>query len=156
MTLKKVQLNKIVKSQLPEYVRADFPLVAEFLSSYYEGQEYQGGPIDLINNIDQYIKLGENTNVTKTTELTSRIERNNSTITVLNTVGFPDNNGLIRIGDEIINYESKTDISFLNCNRGFSGITSFQNSDEPEDLIFETSVAVPHDDDDISVKTAGR
>ena len=55
MTLKKVQLNKIVKNQLPEYVREDFPLVGEFLSAYYEGQEYQGGPIDLINNIDSYI-----------------------------------------------------------------------------------------------------
>ena len=147
MTLKKVQLNKIVKNQLPEYVRADFPLVGEFLSSYYEGQEYQGGPIDLINNIDQYIKLGENTNLTKTTVLTSRIETNDTTIRVANTVGFPDNNGLIRIGDEIINYGSKTNISFLNCNRGFSGITSFENPSEPEDLIFETSIASPHDDD---------
>ena len=52
MTLKKVQLNKIVKNQLPEYVREDFPLVGEFLSAYYKGQEYQGAPIDLVNNID--------------------------------------------------------------------------------------------------------
>ena len=55
MTLKKVQLNKIVKNQLPEYVREDFPLVGEFLSAYYKGQEYQGAPIDLVNNIDMFI-----------------------------------------------------------------------------------------------------
>ena len=66
MTLKKVQINKIVKNQLPNYVRDEFPLVGEFLSAYYKGQEYQGGPIDLINNIDQYIKLSENGNITKT------------------------------------------------------------------------------------------
>ena len=74
MTLKKVQLNKIVKNQLPEYVREDFPLVGEFLSAYYKGQEYQGGPIDLVNNIDSYIKLSENGNIIKSTTLIDRVE----------------------------------------------------------------------------------
>ena len=67
MTLKKVQINKIVKNQLPEYVQSEFPLVGEFLSAYYKGQEYQGGPIDLINNIDSYIKVSESGNIIKST-----------------------------------------------------------------------------------------
>ena len=96
MTLKKVQINKIVKNQLPNYVRDEFPLVGEFLSAYYKGQEYQGGPIDLINNIDQYIKLSENGNITKTTSLTERVEEDDTDISVENTVGFPENNGLIK------------------------------------------------------------
>ena len=146
MTLKKVQINKIVKNQLPEYVREDFPLVGEFLSAYYRGQEYQGGPIDLINNIDSYIKLSENGNIITSTELTERIEEFDTEISVENTVGFPDNNGLIKIGDEIITYESKTDVKFLNCTRGFSGVTSFENPAEPEDLVFQTSEAAPHDE----------
>ena len=75
MTLKKVQLNKIVKNQLPEYVREDFPLVGEFLSAYYKGQEYQGGPIDLVNNIDSYIKLSENGNIIKSTTLLLGLRR---------------------------------------------------------------------------------
>ena len=52
MTEKRVQINKVVKDQLPSYVRDDSPLVGEFLSAYYQGQEYQGGPIDIINNLD--------------------------------------------------------------------------------------------------------
>ena len=48
MTEKRVQINKVVKDQLPSYVRDDSPLVGEFLSAYYQGQEYQGGPIDII------------------------------------------------------------------------------------------------------------
>ena len=48
MTDKRVQINKVVKDQLPSYVRDDSPLVGEFLSAYYQGQEYQGGPIDII------------------------------------------------------------------------------------------------------------
>ena len=59
MAEKRVQFNKIVKSQLPAYVRDEFPLIGEFLTEYYRGQEYQGGPIDLIENIDSYIKLNE-------------------------------------------------------------------------------------------------
>ena len=147
MTLKKVQLNKIVKNQLPEYVREDFPLVGEFLSAYYKGQEYKGGPIDLVNNIDSYIKLSENGNIIQSTTLIKRVEDTDTDIFVENTDGFPENNGLIKIGDEIISYDSKTDVKFVDCTRGFSGITSFTNPAEPEDLIFSTSTAAPHDDD---------
>ena len=57
MSEKRVKLNQIVKNQLPSYVQEDFPLVGEFLSQYYQGQEYQGGPVDLIQNIDSYVKL---------------------------------------------------------------------------------------------------
>ena len=39
MAEKRVQFNQIVKSQLPEYVQDDFPLVGEFLSQYYQGQD---------------------------------------------------------------------------------------------------------------------
>jgi len=122
-------------------------LVGEFLSAYYKGQEYQGGPIDLVNNIDSYIKISESGNIIKSTSLTNRIEAEDVDITVENTVGFPDNNGLIKIGDEIISYDRKTNVKFINCNRGFSGITSFTNPVESEDLIFSTSTAVPHDDE---------
>ena len=51
---KRVQINKVVKEQLPTHVRDDNPLVGEFLSQYYQAQEYQGAPIDIINNLDSY------------------------------------------------------------------------------------------------------
>ena len=35
---------------------ADFPNATEFFKQYYISQEFQGGPSDLINNFDQYIK----------------------------------------------------------------------------------------------------
>ena len=64
MTTKKVQFNNIVQNQLPQYVQNEYPLVAEFLKSYYQGQEYQGGPVDLISNIDDYVKIDNLTNLT--------------------------------------------------------------------------------------------
>ena len=112
---KRVQLNQIVKSQLPSYVQEDFPLVGEFLSQYYIGQEYKGGTVDLIQNIDSYIKLSESGNLIKSTSTTKYAGLSTSTIFVSNTEGFPENYGLIKINDEVITYESKTNISFVNC-----------------------------------------
>ncbi len=139
MTEKRVQFNQIVKNQLPEYVQNDFPLLGDFLSTYYLGQEYKGGPLDLIQNIDAYIKLSECGEVTKSTILNEVDSNSNDTylnsyqrtIAVENTDGFPNNWGLIKIDDEIITYASKTDISFVDCVRGFSGITSFTNPSNP-------------------------
>ena len=54
---KKIPFSKIVKSQLPSYVREEFPLIGEFLTQYYFGQEVQGGTFDLIQNIDEYLKI---------------------------------------------------------------------------------------------------
>ena len=149
MSEKRVQLNQIVKNQLPSYVKEDFPLVGNFLSQYYKGQEYKGGPVDLIQNIDSYVKLSECGNLIKSTNTTAAAGITTSTIFVSNTTGFPDNYGLIKINDEIITYESKTDISFVNCKRGFSGITSFRNPSDPENLVFSTSTAKNHENNTI-------
>ena len=93
MSEKRVKLSQIVKTQLPSYVQENFPLVGGFLSQYYQGQEYQGGPIDLVNNIDSYIKLSENGNIIKSTTLIDRVEETDTDILVENTDGFPENNG---------------------------------------------------------------
>ena len=55
MPQNRVKFSNIVQNQLPAYVQDEFPLVAEFLKTYYEGQEYQSGPVDLGENIDKYI-----------------------------------------------------------------------------------------------------
>ena len=55
MTEKRIQFSNIVKSQVPTYVANDFPLISEFLKQYYLSQEFKSAPIDLIQNIDQYI-----------------------------------------------------------------------------------------------------
>ena len=145
MSEKRVQLNQIVKNQLPAYVQENFPLVGEFLSQYYKGQEYQGGPTDLIQNIDSYIKLSENADLVKSTSTSKYTDIGDDTVFVLNTNGFPENNGLIKINDEILTYKSKTEISFVDCTRGFSGITSFTDPSNPENLVFSSSEENTHE-----------
>ena len=155
MSENRVQFNTIVASQLPNYVREDFPLVESFLKSYYLGQEYQGGPIDLIENIDRYIKLDNNTNLSESVVLSGDIDFFEDTINIditkspTGTSGFPDSYGLLKIDDEIITYTGKTEFSFTGCVRGFVGITSYRSELNKEEVVFESSAADDHKDQSI-------
>ena len=156
---KKIPFSKIVQSQLPAYVREEFPLIGEFLSQYYFGQEVQGGVLDLIGNIDEYLKLSENGLNIVASALDLDIDETSSEIklhidptlerddvrSILGNVGFPDTWGLIKIDDEIILYESKSGLQTLkDCKRGFSGISSYENTEDSENLVFESNKATSH------------
>ena len=54
---KRVKVQQIIENQLPEFLLSESPKAVDFLKQYYISQEYQGGPIDLTDNLDQYIKL---------------------------------------------------------------------------------------------------
>ena len=56
-------------------------------------------------------------------------------IDVESTYGFPESNGILKIDSEIILYKSKTDTSFVDCTRGFSGITSYRSENNTDQLI---------------------
>ena len=150
--LQRVQIQDVVSSQLPSYVRDDFPLVGEFLKQYYVSQEYPGASVDLLNNIDQYLKLESLTNNTDTTKTSAFLDIGDDTISiefdlsnnVLGTYQFPDKNGLIQIDDEIILYTEKTPNSFTGCIRGFSGVTSYHNLDKTDKLTFTQSQQDSH------------
>jgi len=152
MTEKRVQLSNVVKNQLPEYVREEFPLISEFLSQYYISQEYQGASADLIQNIDRYIKLNDNTNFKQSVKLNGNISFSDTTINIDADSGttddFPDSYGLLKINSEIITYKSKNKYSFLECIRGFSGITSYKKIGDPESLVFESSISQEHNTGD--------
>ncbi len=124
---KRVQLNKIIESQLPEFLVADFPNAIEFFRQYYLSLEHQGGSVDLVDNLDRYIRVDNLVPevVVGETSLTGDITSSQDTIQVTSTKGFPDEYGLLQIGDEIITYKSKTTTSFNSCVRGFSGISGY-------------------------------
>ena len=153
---KRVQLNKIIESQLPEFLVADFPKAVEFFKQYYISQEYQGSSADLINNLDRYIKLDNLIPevVVGKTILSSNISESDTTITVSSTKGFPDEYGLLKIGDEIITYTGISGNTFTGCVRGFSavtgydsGITSFIGNVNKQNVVFSESSAASHSQD---------
>ena len=74
MALDRVKIQDILASQVPEYVKDDFPLLVTFLEEYYKSQEIQGGTFDLIQNLDQYVKLDELVNLKNSTILQESID----------------------------------------------------------------------------------
>ena len=150
---KRVQVNKIIESQLPEFITSDFPKAVEFFKQYYISQEFQGGNSDLAENLDQYLKLDNlvpEVVVGKTT-LSSAITSSDTTISVSSTKGFPSEYGLLKIDDEIITYTGITTNTFTGCIRGFSGVTgysvgisSYVNSVNKQNLIFKETESASH------------
>jgi len=133
----RIKISAIVANQLPEFVREEFPLVSEFLSQYYLSLEGQGSTLDILQNIDQYVKVDNLTNIVDSTTLGADVSFIDDTITVKSTYGFPKSYGLIKIGSEIITYTGITSTTFTGCIRGFSGVTSYQGSNTPDELVFE-------------------
>jgi len=134
----RIKISSIIDNQLPQFVREEFPLVSEFLSQYYISLENQGGTNDLLQNIEQYVKVDNLANLIESTNLSSDVTFFDSTINVSSTAGFPDSYGLLLIDSEIVTYTSKTPTTFDGCVRGFSGISSYESNG---DLVFsETSV----------------
>ena len=143
----RIKFSSIVKNQLPTYVVNEFPLISEFLKQYYIGQEYKSGPVDLIQNIDQYVKVDEQTNLNHEVILSGDIDEFATTINVNTTTDkFPDSYGLLRIGDEVITYTGKTELSFTGCIRGFVGTTSYKSDSNQGELVFSSNSAAEHTD----------
>ena len=139
----RVKIQEVIENQLPSFVVSDYPKTSEFLKQYYISQEYQGGTIDIVDNLDQYLKLDNLTPevVSPTTVITSDITESDSIIYVNNTKGYPNQYGLFKIDSEIITYTGITTNSFTGCIRGFSGISEYNKNGE---LIFEKTGSEIH------------
>ena len=137
----RVKVQQIIDSQLPEFILDENPKASEFLKQYYISQEYQGGPVDIAENLDQYLKLDNLTPevVVGFTSLSSGISSTTTTIEVTTTKGFPQSYGLLKIDDEIITNTGLTTNTFSGCIRGFSGITNYHRDLNSEELVFSTS-----------------
>ena len=108
--LQRVKIQSIVESQLPSFVQNDFPLLAEFLQQYYTSQEAPTASADVLQNIDQYVKLVTLTTNADSTQL--RVDINQAATEIpaafdlsnnlIGTYQFPDRHGLIKIDNEII------------------------------------------------------
>ena len=142
----RVKVQQIIQNQLPEFILDESPNTAEFLKQYYISQEYQGGPVDIAENLDQYLKLDNLTPevIVGKVGLTTNIDSNAGIITVTSTKGFPQKYGLIKIDDEIITYTGITTNTFTGCIRGFSGVTNYHQDLNYEELVFSESEKVSH------------
>ena len=124
---RRIKLQDILPNQLPKFILEESPLTSEFLQQYYISQEFQGGPIDLTDNLDQYLNVDNLTPdvIVGFTTLTTNVSSTDETIQVSTTKGFPNKYGLFKIDNEVVTYTGITTNSFTGCIRGYSGITSY-------------------------------
>ena len=145
-SIQRVKISQVIENQLPEFVQAENPLFVEFMKQYYVSQEYQGGVVDIGENIDQYTKLqtyvGSATTVY--TGLSTDTQSYSTTIYVDSTRGWPKKYGLLKIDDEIITYTGIGSTYFSGCVRGFSGIDALERNTRPDLLSFNTTVGAAH------------
>lgn len=113
-----IDTSVLIEKQLPSFVRESNPKFVSFLASYYESQEVKYNSLDIVENLIDYYNIGKYTptQLIEYTTLTSNVTDNATTISVLDTNGFPES-GYIQIENEIIYYTSKTKTEFLNCIR---------------------------------------
>ena len=149
----RVKIQQIVNNQFPDFVRAEDidGFAVDFIKQYYISQEYQGGPVDITDNLDQYLKLDNLTPevIVDSTTTVGLATTGAETIYVSSTKGFPKEYGLLKIDDEIITYTgigTPAKPAFTGCVRGFSGITSYHQDLKEEELVFSTSGISSHSD----------
>ena len=144
--ISKVKIQDVILNQLPDFIKEESPLTVDFLKQYYTSQEYQGGPSDISDNLEQYLNVNNLTpEVIVDSSTTVGITTVGAeTIKVTSTKGFPNHYGLLKIGDEIITYTDSKSDRFIGCKRGFSGITSYHSDTNKEDLVFSSSSATEH------------
>ena len=129
--------------------RTENPKASDFLKQYYISQEHRGGPTDLVDNLDQYLKLDNLTPevIVGVTDLTVGIGTTAAvdTVSVTSTKGFPEKYGLFKINVEIFTYSGLTTNTFTGVTRGFSGITTYRADNAPKELVFTTTTPAVHD-----------
>lgn len=125
MSAIKAKISDLVNRQLPSFISSEYEDFSKFVQKYYEQLELPGQPLDIIQNLQKYrdIDTYEKTLLSENTIATSNISESDTTINVVSTASFPDKNGYLLVGEEVVFYKSKTATSFVDCVRNVSGTT---------------------------------
>ena len=148
-SLTKVKISEVIQGQIPQYIDVENPLFSDFLKQYYISQEFQGGSIDIADNLSDYKKLDflNNENLIGFTSIASFTDASQDIIYVDSTKGWPRQYGLFKVDDEIITYTGIGTTAFLGCTRGFSGIENNSKTNQPEFLTFTQTGVSTHKED---------
>jgi len=143
---KVVKISEVIENQIPEFILTENPNLAEFLKQYYISQEYQGATVDIVENIIDYKNVDsfDSKNLIESTTLSQEVSYFDDAIYVNSTNGWPSQYGLLKIDNEIITYTGITTNTFTGCIRGFSGIESLSDPDNPEYLKFSSTETEEH------------
>jgi len=143
VAVKTKRISTLIETQLPEFISTEYELFSKFVTKYYEAQEVQGGTLDVINNIQKYADIDyyEQNLLKQHDTLDVSISNSDSTIVLQDATSFPKQNGYVKIDDEIILYETRTDTTLQGCTRGVSGNTKLGDLYHKSNFVSTTAVA---------------
>jgi len=109
----KIQVNKVsraIREQVPEFIDREDPQFVKFLELYYKSQEKTGLSYNILNNLSNYLNIDEYDLrlIDSGSYLLEDVAVDDTTIVVEDVYGFVEENGTIKIDDEIIFYEKAT------------------------------------------------
>lgn len=114
-----LNLSDIISTQLPEFVREEYPRFLSFIKYYYREQERTGNSLDLINNYVKYFDINyQNYGSSVNSILENDIDNEQTEIRCSGIDLFPLEDGYIKINDEIIFYDIRDGQTLKNCKRG--------------------------------------
>ena len=85
----RTKVSERIEEQLPQFVREDYPDFVEFLKLYFKSAELRGGPMDVVNNFDDYYNIDKLNDLVEKTTVSSAVAIDATTIDVVNTRDFP-------------------------------------------------------------------
>ena len=149
MSPKQRRISTLIESQLPGFITNEYEKFSKFVEKYYEHLESAGQPLDLLSNLDKYRNINsyEKNLLAQSAILNANILADSSTITLDDATSFPRQNGYVKIGEEILFYQSRTDTELREVSRGVSGNTTI--GDLYHNSTFVTTAAAPHYQGDV-------
>lgn len=111
-----------VDSTLPRYVYENYTKFVNFMTTSAESEERVGFGQDILQNLQKYRNFDAYKNqIVQFGNLKDNLSATDDELTLEDGYGFPDENGVLLIDDEVILYQSKEGNVFSGLERGASG-----------------------------------
>ena len=144
MREEKVKVSSQVDTFLPGWIQENYDTFVEFMSTCAESQERIGFSSDLLQNLVNYRDFDTYiSGIVENSFLKFEIGADDDELTLANSFGFPEENGIILIDDEVILYQKKEGDTLTGLLRGSSGTTKLPSYTQPGEYL--NSVPAKHD-----------
>ena len=111
-----------VESLLPGYINETYTEFVNFMTKSDESEERVGFSQDVLQNLQKYRDFNTYRNkIVQNGVLAKNISSTDTELILEDGFGFPEENGVLYIDDEIIYYRQKIDNTFYELERGASG-----------------------------------
>ena len=111
-----------VDSSLPHYIYENYSEFVNFMTKAAESEERLGFGQDILQNLQKYRNFDAYKNeIVQFQSLKVTISAEDDELSLEDGYGFPENNGVLLIGDEVILYQTKEGNTFYGLERGAAG-----------------------------------